>query len=187
MTPTAASTVVLVRNAGDDMETLLLLRNSKLVFEGGTWVFPGGKIEPHDYPAGCDEEFVAARHAAVRETREEAGLVVDVDALVHISHWTTPLGLPRRYATWFFVCAFHDDTPVRVDDDEILDHCWLTPREALRRSQCGNFRLPTPTRDTLKTLDRYRCANALCEAMAGEDIHVFPPGSEYYRPPVRRG
>lgn len=198
MEPRAASTVALVRDSGaaDDIETLLLLRNSRLVFEGGAWVFPGGKIEPGDYPArhggrgspgNHDDEFEAACRAAIRETREEAGITVDAGEFIHISHWTTPLGPPRRYATWFFVCPFPDRVPVVVDNDEILDHRWLTPRRALSLCEAGEIRLPLPTRKTLVTLSAYRDVNSLCMAMRQADIEVYPPGSAFYTPPGMQG
>lgn len=192
MEPRAASTVVLVRDNGaaDDVETLLLLRNSRLVFEGGAWVFPGGRIEPDDYPADSgnhDDEYEAACRAAIRETREEAGLTVDAGQFIHISHWTTPLGPPRRYATWFFVCPFPDRVPVVVDNDEILDHRWLTPRRALSLCDSGEIRLPLPTRKTLVTLSAYRDVESLCVAMRRADIEVYPPDSGFYTPPRIRG
>jgi 8-oxo-dGTP pyrophosphatase MutT (NUDIX family) len=46
-----AATVVLLRDAAGGLETLMLRRNSKLAFAGGAWVFPGGRIDPEDYPA----------------------------------------------------------------------------------------------------------------------------------------
>lgn len=185
MTPSPASTVVLARDAGDDIETLLLLRNSKLIFEGGTWVFPGGKIEAFDYPGGRSlvdhaAQHVAARHAAVRETREEAGVELSVEDLIHIAHWTTPEGPPRRYATWFFVCPLRDQVSITVDDDEILDHCWLSPREAMRQFEQGQIRLPLPTRETLQSISGFRCVDSLCQAMRDIDILVFPEDSQHY-------
>ncbi|MGM0631828.1 MAG: NUDIX hydrolase [Pseudomonadota bacterium] len=185
MEPRAASTVVLIRDSreSDDIETLLLLRNSKLVFEGGAWVFPGGKIETGDYRDGRMDEFSAARVAAARETREEAGILLDPDHFIHISHWTTPLGPPRRYATWFFICPFNEDVPVVVDQDEILDHDWISPRRALTLCERGAIRLPLPTRKTLVTLSRFRDSQALCRAMRLADIEVYPPDSAFYVPP----
>jgi 8-oxo-dGTP pyrophosphatase MutT (NUDIX family) len=179
---------VLVRDSvtADDIETLLLLRNSSLVFEGGAWVFPGGKIEPHDYPdcpGDSDGEFEAACRAAIRETREEAGITVDAGQFIHIAHWTTPVGPPRRYATWFFVCPFPDAVPVVVDNDEILDHRWLTPRRALSLCEDEEIRLPLPTRKTLVTLSAFRDVESLCVAMQGADIEVYPPDSVFYTPP----
>src|SRR5688572_12432384 len=75
-----ASTVVLLRDAAEGFEVLLLRRNTAVEFAGGMWVFPGGRIDPEDYPSGgpptgdeaSDELFAAARNACVRESHEEA-------------------------------------------------------------------------------------------------------------------
>ncbi len=88
-----AATVVLLRDGADGVETLMLRRNSKLAFAGGAWVFPGGRIDPEDYPGGVvsdddDAVLTAARNAAAREAMEEAGLAVDPETLVWFAHWT---------------------------------------------------------------------------------------------------
>lgn len=193
MIPSPASTVVLVREAEDNIETLLLLRNTKLKFEGGAWVFPGGKVDPDDYPSesaddsqhGGDRrklEYLAAINAVIRETHEEAGLRIAPSDLIHIAHWTTPLGLPRRYATWFFLCPLHTPVDIVVDDDEILDYQWLTPRMALALHEAGTIRLPTPTSHTLQSIAHYDSVSRLCSDMRQADIHVFPENSDYYQP-----
>lgn len=183
MDPCPAGTVVLVRERRAGLQVLLLQRNSTLVFEGGAWVFPGGRVDPGDYPrdGGGDEDALAARNAAVREAREEAGVSVPPGELIHIAHWTTPEGPPRRFATWFFLCPLHGDPPVVVDRSEILDFCWLSPAKALRRHRDGRIRLPRPTLATLKDLLPYRRLAELCEDKRCSDVLVFPPDSPYYR------
>lgn len=193
MIPSPASTVVLVREAENDIETLLLLRNTKLTFEGGAWVFPGGKVDPGDYPPGAGgaqrhgperlrQDYRAAINAVIRETHEEAGLNIVSSDLIHIAHWTTPMGLPRRYATWFFLCPLRTPVDIVVDDDEILDYQWLTPRMALALHEAGTIRLPTPTSHTLQSIAHYDSVVQLCEDMRRADIHVFPENSDYYHP-----
>ena len=88
----------------------MLRRDSKLAFAGGMWVFPGGRVDPEDFPAGADRDdpdalFAAARTAAVREAKEEADLDVDAEGLVWFADWTPPAGEVRRFATWFFVAG----------------------------------------------------------------------------------
>ena len=45
--PVPAATVVVIRETQNktDLEVLLLRRNSKLIFHGGHWVFPGGRVD----------------------------------------------------------------------------------------------------------------------------------------------
>jgi len=83
-----AATVVLLRDGAEGLETLMLRKTSKISF-GGMWVFPGGKIDADDYPAGGDPD-TAARNAAVRESAEEAGLELVAADFIQFSHWTPP-------------------------------------------------------------------------------------------------
>ena len=98
--PVPAATVVLVRQSeqGSGLEILLLQRNSRLVFHGGHWVFPGGRIDELDYSNTAGNlEYPAAKKAAVRETQEEAGIKISESQLIHTAHWTTPPKMPRRF------------------------------------------------------------------------------------------
>ncbi len=144
-----AATVILVRDGEPGLETLMLRRNSKLAF-GGMWVFPGGRVDAEDR-GDEDDEFDAARRAAVREAEEEAGLVVPVDELVALSHWTPPPETPKRFATWFFVAPAPSGA-VTIDDGEIHEHQWMAPTDALARRDAGEIELAPPTWVTLHTL-----------------------------------
>jgi 8-oxo-dGTP pyrophosphatase MutT (NUDIX family) len=165
---TPAATVVLLRDAPDGLETLMLRRNSRLAFAGGAWVFPGGRIDPEDFPGGVavdddDALLAAARNAAVREAMEEADLAVDVDSLVWFSHWTPAAGAPIRFATWFFMARAPDGL-VTVDDGEIHEHIWIRPMEAIRRRELGEIELIPPTWMTLFNLAELPSVDA---ALAG--------------------
>lgn len=185
MEPVPAATVVLVRETDNktDLEVLLLRRNSSLVFHGGHWVFPGGRIDAADYdqPGGA-LEYQAALRAAVRETREEAGIEIDEKQLLHTAHWTTPPRLPRRFCTWFFICPIYEPVSVVVDNDEILEHRWLTARAALAKAEAETLILPRPTMTTLRDIEKHRNFSDLLEAVNRGGIRVFPKDSAYYRP-----
>lgn len=175
-----AATVILLRDGEDGLETLMLRRNSKLAFAGGHWVFPGGRVDADDLEPTPDGEipvtedartFAAAKRAAVREAAEEAGLAVDVDALVPFSHWTPPPVAIKRYATWFFL-APAPDGDVTVDMGEIHDHQWARPGDALRRRDEGEIELSPPTWRTLERLSHSATvAEALAEAEAATVEH----------------
>jgi ADP-ribose pyrophosphatase YjhB (NUDIX family) len=53
----------------DDHGRLLVVRPT---YSGGHWMLPGGKVERSETP----------QHAAIRETREETGLTVEIERLV---------------------------------------------------------------------------------------------------------
>ena len=164
--PQAASSVILLRTGLAGPELLFLKRNQDLRFHGGYWVFPGGRIDPSDYPdGGTHDEAVAAKRAAVREAEEEAGVEVAVDDLGFAIHWTTPLDSPIRFSTWFFAAEAPDGT-VEVDGQEIHEYRWLRPRDALDRQRDGDMKLAAPTFAITTRLAAYPSVDEALSAIA---------------------
>jgi 8-oxo-dGTP pyrophosphatase MutT (NUDIX family) len=172
LVPAPAATVILLREAGERLEVLFVQRSSKLAFHGGAWVFPGGRVDPEDVRE--DGEEAAARRAAAREAREEAGVIVDPDALVPFAHWTTPPGPPRRFSTWFFVGAAGDGD-VTVDGGEISDHAWHSPEEAIAGRAEGRIELAPPTYVSVLELLPHRRISSVLDAIRGRELPVFEP------------
>jgi 8-oxo-dGTP pyrophosphatase MutT (NUDIX family) len=142
-----AATVVLVRDGDAGLECLMLRKTKGQAF-GGLWVFPGGRVETGD---GDGPEGV--RRAAVREAREETGLVLDAVDLVPFAHWFPPPEAPRRFSTWFFLAGLPDGAAeVIVDGAEIGDHVWTTPSAALDRHRAREIKMVPPTWVTLHRL-----------------------------------
>ncbi|MFZ6003897.1 MAG: NUDIX hydrolase [Actinomycetota bacterium] len=161
---TPAATVILLRDSGAGLETLMLHRTSKVAF-GGMWVFPGGRVDDADRRPDDSDDEIAARRAAAREAAEECGLLLEPHELVPFSHWTPPAETPRRYATWFFV-ARASEGEVLVDGGEIRDHAWLTPQEVLDRRHRGEVDLAPPTFVTLTDLAMHPDVDAALAAAA---------------------
>lgn len=152
--PVLAATVLLLRDGGNGLETLMLRRNSKIVF-GGMWVFPGGRVDPGDWdgvPEGDD--LAASRKAAEREAMEECALRVEPDAMHPFSHWTPPPVTPKRFLTWFFLARAGAGS-VQIDDGEIKESAWLSPTEALRLQAAREIELAPPTFVTLTQLSEF--------------------------------
>ncbi len=173
----AAATVVLLRDGPDGLETLVLLRNSKLAFAGGMWVFPGGRVDAGDHsrPAPVDpvvDALDAARSAAVREAAEEAGLVVDPEGLVVAAHWRAPKIAPKRFSTWFFV-APAPEGDVIVDGGEIHEHAWVRPADGLVRRDAGEIELAPPTWVTLHDLTRFATVDAALATISRREPEFF--------------
>jgi 8-oxo-dGTP pyrophosphatase MutT (NUDIX family) len=97
VTPAPAATVVVVRDAANGPEVLLVQRHRATAFMGGAFVFPGGRVEPSDgddaivarvngLDVACAERTLgepglgalacAIFVAAIRETVEEAGVLL---------------------------------------------------------------------------------------------------------------
>ena len=88
-----AATIMLIDDR-PDLQVLMMERHAKTVFAGGMWVFPGGAVDHQDSPAwyadvalhrtdeeasrllALDEGGLAYYMAAVRETFEEAGVLL---------------------------------------------------------------------------------------------------------------
>ena len=168
-----AATVVLLRDAPGALETLLIQRGRTLVFFGGAWAFVGGRVDDEDR-VGADGDLAAARNAAVREAREESGIVLDAADLVPFSHWTTPPGPPRRFATWFFLARATGEG-VQVDGHETLAHRWITPRAAIEARARGEIEIPPPTYATLAKVARSPdVETALARARAERIVRYEP-------------
>ena len=154
-----AGTVVLLREAENAFEVLLMRRPARGSF-AGAWVFPGGKVEQSDRVAGADEHD-DARRAAVRETFEEVGLIIGEPVV--LSRWHPPVEAPVRIRTWFFL-AIAPAGDLRVSADEVVDAVWLSPAEALAKHGAGEWTLFPPTWVTLHQLSAFSNAESALAA-----------------------
>lgn len=160
-----AASAVVMRDGGAGLETLLLQRPQTGSFPGA-WVFPGGGVEPAD-GAGTETETDAARNAAIRETREEAG--IGIGDLRLLSRWIPPVQAPARFRTWFFLARALDDE-VRTNPGEIVDAVWMTPEQVLAGHAAGTLTLFPPTWVTLHGLLTHHSVDEALAA-AGEPAY----------------
>ena len=169
-----AATVIPLRDGPDGVEVLILRRDTSLAFHGGSWVFPGGRVDDHEIASTGADDLAAARVAAAREAEEEAGLDIDPDYLVTLSHWTTPIGRNRRFATWFFVIAA-PATEIVIDDGEIREFEWHTIEAALSGCEAGEISLAGPTYVSLLRLCGFPSVNTILALLADRPDEVFLP------------
>lgn len=158
-----AATVVVVREAANGFEILMVRRNDSVAFMGGAYVFPGGRVEDAEIARGGGDELIGYRLAAVRELEEEAGLRVNPEDLVVIAHWVTPEIEIKRYDTRFFLVRLPEGQQARHDQNETTELAWMTPRNAIERCERGEILLPPPTWTTLKRMQRHRNLDELFE------------------------
>ncbi len=139
-------------------------------------MFPGGKVDAGDFTHADQSPADAARRACVRETKEEAGLDVDLDELIYYAHWTTPPLMPKRFATWFFMVDISDDIQsVEIDGSEIDDHLWVSPQKALQRHKEQNIELLPPTFVSLTELSGFSDAASAVRFFDKRDAIVYEP------------
>jgi 8-oxo-dGTP pyrophosphatase MutT (NUDIX family) len=171
--PKPSGTAVLVRDGASGLEVLLLHRADKAAH--GDWVFPGGKVEPEDIVDRDPGSRASTLRAAVRETREEAGLTLDGIELRPIARWITPEVRPKRFDTWFFLGALAGEHSVVVCRSEMLEHRWLTPHAALDLHHAKEFALAPPQFVTLAWLSEFsKSADAQRELPRRELVEFRP-------------
>src|SRR5579875_2888191 len=79
--PRPAASLVLIRDGEGGVEVLVGRRPDTLRAFPGATVFPGGKLEAVDraWPGAADDLLLASAYAALRETFEETGLLIEAD------------------------------------------------------------------------------------------------------------
>ncbi len=196
--PRDAASLVLYRRGARGVEVLMGQRHAGSVFMPNRFVFPGGRVDPGDRliepatPLAFDVARRLARGcrsaarpralaiAAIRETYEEAGLLIGRPSPLHVRldqrHWAgfreaglapalgglcyifraiTPPGLVRRFDARFFL-AEADDSVVGTlsGNGELGNIAWLPIDEAM------NLPLSMPTNLVLKEAADWIAASA---------------------------
>jgi 8-oxo-dGTP pyrophosphatase MutT (NUDIX family) len=161
-----AASVIVLRDAPEGPEVLLVQRNPEARFMPSAWVFPGGAVHEPETPA----------ETALRELEEEAGVRIEqTDGLATFSRWITPAQVKIRFDTWFFVAASPDGAEPEVDGSECVAFRWMRPQDALDAYEAGRLELVFPTIKHLEQLaDFASVAHALETARARKVMPVEP-------------
>ncbi len=169
--PRTAATVMLLRGGSDRLEVLLVQRNAQARFMPGAWVFPGGSVGPED---GDGEQGL--RRGAIRELREETGIMLDHDdELIAFARWITPVEAAIRFDTWFFLARAPVHAHPVVDGQEIVDHRWSTPADALAANAARRLSLVFPTIKQLEQLAAFESADDLLQHARGRIVEPVQP------------
>lgn len=111
---------------------------------------------------------------SLAEFCEAAGLMLALDRLAYLSHWVTPLARPKRFDTRFFVAEAPPGQDALHDANELLEHRWLRPADAI--AQAGALKLMTPTLKTLESIARFDSVAALMQwARSPREVPVTLP------------
>lgn len=88
------------------------------------------------------------------------------------SHWVTPLGLPRRFDTLFFVAPAPTGQIPKVDAGETTTLDWVRPPAALAAQAQGAFPMEFAT---LRTVESLRPFDRIVELLAHAAAHKHLP------------
>lgn len=97
---------------------------------------------------------------------------VDLDSLVWTSHWITPLGIPKRFDTYFFLAKTGRDVAASVDQAEAMEAIWVAPSDALSRA---DLQLVFPTIKNLEAIASFDNVDALLASRRGQEIPTTRP------------
>ncbi|NJM29182.1 MAG: NUDIX hydrolase [Rhizobiales bacterium] len=187
--PADAATLILVRRDGGSPRVLMGQRHRSHAFMPNKYVFPGGRLDAADCRAAFARDLEEATLsklsqrmrgrasirkarglalAAVRETFEEAGLLIgrrtpeelpDLSQLIFFMRAITPPGRTRRFDSRFFVAPAEVvgnlDQPIRNGSEELAEIRWVSLDEAFALD------LPLITIDVLKRLKTHLDAGNL--------------------------
>ena len=169
LTPRDAATLVLIDHTAEAPRVLMGRRHPDMAFLANKFVFPGGRVDDADLTVQADEDLhpvVAGKLliemrgkaspdraralaiAAVREVREETGLILGhresppLAALSYFARAITPPDRPRRFDTRFFMAnadLVADKT--LAGDGELSDLAWFTLEQTNTLDMPGITRL----------------------------------------------
>lgn len=209
VTPRLAATVLLLRD--DPFEVLMVKRHERAFFPSAL-VFPGGTVDDDDWAAHwlphltgheelADQER-AQRIAALRETWEEAGILVspgiaalpaagattpfrelveaagatlDLADMAHFGHWVTPAMVPKRFDTHFYLARAPHGQDAICDGGETVSLEWVQPADAIARAEAGERSILFSTLANLRRLaESTTIDQAMAAAHARERFTVHP-------------
>lgn len=127
------------------------------------------------------------------EFLEIENLYLDLSEIVYFSHWTTPIGPPRRYSTRFFVTKVDPKFELSHDNGETVESRWINPKLALELSTAGEIEIIFPTFKNIEKLLSFGSSEELIQGLAqmqvisevtpkivleNEEFKILIPGDE---------
>lgn len=165
-----------------DGEGLAVLRYAvaavRETFEEAGVIFASAPAAGSEALQRADERRRTGRLAPdwLRQEIEAAGGVLTLSALWPWAHWITPVGMPRRFDTRFFVASLPEGQDGRPDLRETTEGLWISARRALAQNLDGRTPSSPPTLVTLHELTGYASLDHLAQGLQqrGWGEPIFP-------------
>jgi 8-oxo-dGTP pyrophosphatase MutT (NUDIX family) len=124
-------------------------------------------------------EALVKNECAMLDVVREENLELAFDLLVPFAHWITPVFMPKRFDTHFFLVAAPPDQLAVHDGHESVDSLWTSIPKALELEKSGQRTIIFPTLENVKKLGRSRSvAEALENARRDTIVTVLPKVSK---------
>lgn len=94
---------------------------------------------------------------------ESEGLYCDLGRIAYFSHRVTPEERAFRFDTRFYLARLPSDQSPLSSSEEVKESLWMTPQQALDRSQRDGLALMPPTIIALRTLAGLGSWRSLCD------------------------
>ena len=136
---------------------------------------------------GAQLALIEKRHRAalnagersLREIVEQEQLRLANDLLVHFAHWITPVFMPKRFDTHFYLVAAPPDQLAVHDGGESVDSLWTRPEDAAAERAAGRRTIIFPTFMQVRKLGRSASvAAAIAAARSAPVVTVLPQVEE---------
>jgi 8-oxo-dGTP pyrophosphatase MutT (NUDIX family) len=153
------------RGDGSLLTTMRVAAARELFEEAGLWLgapLENPETKRHDLLAGA---------LTIRHLLEESP--IDFTRLVWTSHWITPIGVPKRFDTYFFLASVSREDVATIDQAEAVDLLWIAPAEALARQK--ELRMVFPTIRNLEAITGVASTGELIASRRGVEIPAIQP------------
>lgn len=102
-------------------------------------------------------------------------LVPAFGEMVHFAYWITPIHLPKRFETHFFLVHAPEDHVATHDGQEAVQSFWVSPSELIAEADAGKQVLVPATRANLELLaESATVAEAIAAARERSILPVMP-------------
>ena len=103
------------------------------------------------------------------------GLQIATQRMVHFAHWITPITMPKRFDTHFFLAEAPAGQTAVHDGGETVESMWIAPKQAVIDAAAGTRTLvPATTLNLEKLAKAATVKEAFAQAHASRIVTVTP-------------
>lgn len=139
-----------IRELFEEAGVLLAYRDGKML------AIPDQDVERF----GAYRDAFNERKGSLVEMAHAEHLTLATDLLDYFAHWITPVGMPKRFDTHFFLTTAPEEQQAAHDRLETSEGIWISPTEALARFERKEFPLVFATIYQLRELSAFGSVQA---------------------------